>query len=63
MSGQDQGWKIGTGVENRLIVEIVTSVSVRGYVIYSKLVYNLVCNKRQGQGQGSKMSSNIKKSL
>ena len=46
MSGQDQGWKIGTGVENRFKVEIVTSVSVRGYVIYSKLVYNLVCNKR-----------------
>ena len=48
MSGQDQGWKIGTGVENRLMVEIVTSVSVRvrGYVIYSQLVYNLVCNKR-----------------
>ena len=54
MSGQDQGWKIGTGVENRLIVEIVTSVSLRirvkGYVIYSQLVYNLVCNKRKGQG-------------
>ena len=45
---------MGTGVENRLIVEIVTSVSLRvrvkGYFIYSQLVYNLVCNKRKGQG-------------
>ena len=54
MSGQDHGWKMGTGVENRLIVDIVTSVSlevrVKGYVIYWQLVYNLVCNKRTGQG-------------
>ena len=45
---------MGTGVENRLIVEIVTGVSLRvrvkGYFIYSQLVYNLVCIKRKGQG-------------
>ena len=45
---------MGCGVENRFIVEIVTGdslrVRVKGYFIYSQLVYILVCNKCKGLG-------------
>ena len=42
---------MGTGVENRLIVEIVSPrVRVKGYFIYLQSFYYLVYNKRKGQG-------------